>query len=105
MALGPDPTPAAPPPRRRREVIGLLAGTWDDESKLLRVERALPVRELQAGPRRFAVEMAAESVQDAFNLVERVWKMQVGSPWAGGGPGAGWGLALLELMHGGWHCA
>jgi hypothetical protein len=29
----------------RHEVIGLLAGSWQPESRLLRIERAFPVRE------------------------------------------------------------
>jgi hypothetical protein len=29
----------------RHEVIGLLAGSWEPRSRLLRVERAFPVRE------------------------------------------------------------
>ncbi len=84
-------------PPCRREINGLLAGSWDEEGKCLKVERALPVRELQAGPRRFAVEMCSDSVQDAFNLVEGQWKMQVG--WDGGW---GWGLLWRLALHRSW---
>lgn len=33
----------------RHEVIGLLAGSWSSEQRLLRVERAFPVREAAGG--------------------------------------------------------
>jgi hypothetical protein len=33
----------------RHEVIGLLAGSWHAPSRVLRVERAVPVREALAG--------------------------------------------------------
>lgn len=33
----------------KHEVIGLLAGSWHPDQRVLRVERALPVREALAG--------------------------------------------------------
>eukprot|EP00879_Flechtneria_rotunda_P005196 GHRR01005478.1.p1 GENE.GHRR01005478.1~~GHRR01005478.1.p1 ORF type:complete len:652 (+),score=323.50 GHRR01005478.1:185-1957(+) len=54
----------------RHEVIGLLAGTWDSASKLLRIERAFPVREaIASGAANDGINVEMDP-EDQFKVTE-----------------------------------